>query len=332
MPTSSPGFRVVTASRLEPLFDRMADAMQADPLPPLARETIVVAQNVGLRKWVERALAHRLGVAASLDLQSPRGVATMLARALPGAGAAQAQHPFDSGPLAWRLDALLGTLPDEPVWAPIRAYLDRTDGQTMPLATRLATLFDDYQVYRPEVLAGWARDTAPPADFAHGVWQAELWRRLVADAGGTRDRASEMLALLDALADPEEALRQTFPEVRVSVFGALLFPPIYLRVLHALAHHVPVTVYAVVPGDAAGGESHAHPLLRALAGRTRDYWAVTGGLGDVPRESLPVSDLGVSPTALHHLQAALASDMTPTIPVPADGSIRVHDCHSERRE
>ena len=332
MPTSSPGFRVVTASRLEPLFDRMAGVMEAEPLDPLARETIVVAQNVGLRKWVERALAHRLGVAASLDLQSPRGVATTLARALPGAGAAQAQHPFDSGPLAWRLDALLATLADEPVWAPVRAYLERTDGQTMALATRLATLFDDYQVYRPEVLAGWARGTPPPADFAHGAWQAELWRRLVADAGSTRDRASEMLTLLDALPHPEEELRKTFPETRVSVFGALLFPPIYLRVLHALARHVPVTVYTVVPGDATGGESHAHPLLRALAGRTRDYWAVTGGLGDVPRESLSVPDLGVSPTALRHLQAALASDATPARPVPADGSIRIHDCHSERRE
>ncbi len=332
MPTSSPRFRVVTAPRLEPLFETMAGVMRAEPLAPLDRETIVVAQNVGLRRWVERELARSLGVAASLNLQSPRGLATTFARALPGSGAAEAQHPFDAGPLAWRLDALLATLPKEPVWAEVHAYLDRTDGQTMPLATRLAALFDDYQVYRPEVLAGWAAGDAPPADFAHGAWQSELWRRLVAEREGARDRASEMLALLDALADPAEPLREALPQRRVSVFGALLFPPVYLRVLHALSRHVPVTVYATVPGDATGDRSHAHPLLRALAGRARDYWTVTNGLGDVRREALPAEAPAPETTALRHLQDALAADAPPASTVPADPSVRVHDCHSERRE
>ncbi len=329
MPSSSPGFRVVTAPRLEPLFARLAATFRDAPLDPTARETIVVAQNVGLRRWVERGLARDLGVAASLDLRSPRELTTDLARRLaPGDASDDRAHPFEAAGLAWRIRAVLDDLPADPAWAPVRAYLDRTAGQTMPLATRLAALFDDYQVYRPDVLVGWGRGARPPDDFPHGGWQAALWQRLVAQETGTRDRATEMLALLDALADPPDGLLAHVPS-RVAVFGALLVPPVHLRAVHALARHVPVTVYAVVPGDAAGA-THAHPLLRALAGRTRDYWSVLGGLGGVERERLPCE----SPpeTALGGLQAALATDTCPPAPTPIDATVRVHDCHSPTRE
>ena len=328
---------MVTAPRLEPLFDALAGALAASPLPPTERETILVAQNKGLRAWLTHALAHELGCAAALDLSAPLTFSTDLARPLvpnarPGDGE---RHPFDPGPLAWRLAPILGALDDAPVWAPLRAYLNRTGGQTMPLAKRIAALFDDYQVYRPDVLAAWARGDDGPA-FAHGAWQRALWRRLVADGRPTLDRAAGLVALADALDGGGERARRLLPE-RVSVFGALLFPPLYLRVLAAVARHVPVTLYAVTPGEAAG-DTHAHPLLRALAGRSRDYWTVLDALGAADRQRLAV-DLGTmgdpATPALHQLQDALARDAVPEAPValdPDDRSIRVHDCHSPTRE
>ncbi|WP_412069919.1 exodeoxyribonuclease V subunit gamma [Rubrivirga sp. IMCC43871] len=330
MSVSSPGFRVVTAPRLEPLFARLAATLRDDPLDPTLRETILVAQNVGLRSWLGRELAQALGVAASLDLSSPRELVTGLARRLDRETAPPEDeaHPFEAAGLAWRIRAILDDLPDVAVWAPVRAYLDRTANQTMPLATRLAALFDDYQVYRPDALAGWVGGTPPPADFPHGAWQAALWRQLVAESPGTRDRATEMRALLAALRDAPDVLREHFP-TRIAVFGAGLFPPVHLRALHALAPHVPVTLYAVAPGDATG-PTHDHPLLRALAGRSRDYWSVLDGLGGVERED--VASEAPPPTSLGGLQAALASDTRPSAPAPVDATIRIHDCHSATRE
>ena len=336
MPSLSPGFRVVTAPRLEPLFDRLAATLGDEPLPPLERETILVAQNKGLRAWLTQRLAQQLGCAAGLRLDSPLVFATALARELvPGATGDDERHPFDAGPLAWRLAPMLDSLGDDPAYAPLRAYLDATGGQAMPLATRIAGLLDDYQVYRPPVLAAWAQGAPPdpadvPADFAHGAWQAALWRRLVADAPGVKDRAAGLVALAEALRQSEPGTVEGLP-VRVSVFGALVFPPLYLDVLRALARHVPVTFYAVVPGDAAGDGTHAHPLLRALAGRSRDFWTV---LGDpAARHRLPTEIDGGS--ALAQLQRALAADAPPGAPVPLvddDRSLRVHDCHSAVRE
>ncbi|MEM0961671.1 MAG: exodeoxyribonuclease V subunit gamma [Bacteroidota bacterium] len=354
MPGSS-GLHLVTAPRLEPLFEHLADHLATVPLPLTETETLLVAQNVGMRAWLTKALAERLGCAAALDLGTPLTFATDLAQASvrharPDDGE---RHPFDGGPLAWRLAPLLSTLPDDPVYAPLAAYLDRTDGQTMPLASRIAALFDDYQVYRPDVMAAWADGHDAVPTFAHSAWQRALWQRLVAQASPTLDRAAGILALADRLRGSDTRAVAHLP-TRVLVFGSLLFPPIHLRVLVEAARHIPVTVYAVTPGDSAGA-THRHPMLRALAGRSRDFWTVLASLtdpdaggGSAPvgasgvafqRTHLPLTSAGGSLSAgasgLRQLQAALASDTPPEAPValdPSDRSLRVHDCHSPTRE
>ena len=338
---SSPGLSIVTAPRLEPLFERLAEAVGGDPLPPLERETILVAQNKGLRAWLTHELARAHGCAAGLDLRAPLTFVTDLARELvPGARPPGGErHPYDAGPLAWRLAPMLEALDDDPAYAPLRSYLDRTGGRAMPLAARLAALFDDYQVYRPDVLAAWAAGADPDPAFAHGAWQAALWRRLADDP--TLDRAAGLVALAETLRQSETV--EHLPR-RVSVFGALLFPPLYWRVLAEVARHRPVTVYAVTAGPRPTTEPQAHPLLRALAGRTRDYWTVLADLGAPPpvRLAEPVGEPPRSPVpgpqslpdALRQLQDALAHDVVPDpVPLrPGDRSVRIHDCHSATRE
>ena len=270
-----PGLSVVTAPGLGPLFERLAETLEAAPLPPLQRETVVVSRNAGLRAWLTHALAERLGCAAALDLPAVVGLVDRLA------GTRQGDQPFEAGPLAWRLAPLLESLGDDPVYDHVRSYLGKTGG-VMPLASRLARLFDDYQVYRPAVLAAWERGEDPVPQFAHGPWQAALWRALV--AGGLEHRGVFLDRLRAQLARPEPRL--TLP-ARVSVFGGLVLPPVYARMLVALSRHVPVAVYAVTPGHAPTAEPHAHPLLRALAGRTRDFWLVQAELSAPPPERLP---------------------------------------------
>ena len=345
-PVRAPGLSIVTAPGLEPLFDRLAATLEADPLPPLERETVVVGGNVGLRVWLTQALARRLGCAASLDLPSPVQLAMRLA------GTEGDTQPYEPGPLAWRLVPVLEGLdarPDADAYGPLRAYLDKTGGQTMPLARRLASLFDDYQVYRPDVLEAWGRGEDPHPEFAHGRWQAALWRALAAD--DLPDRAAQFASVERRLAEARPGL--PLP-ARLAVLGGLVDPPVYYRVIAGIARHVPVTLYAVTAGPGPTTEPHAHPLLRALAGRTRDYWHVLRGL-DAPEPErltgkLDVSGDGASAEAgleagpgavgrveapaLRQLQAALAGDAVPE-PVPldaADRSVRVHDCHSPRRE
>ncbi len=340
MPEPPAGFSVVAASRLEPLLARLGATLRDRPLAPLQRETVVVARKKGLRRWVERELAQVLGVAASLDLRSPRDLATDLAGWLVPEGQPDdaRQHPFETAALAWRIRAVLDALPADAVYDRVHVYLDRSAQRgegAMPLAAKLAELFDTYQVYRPGTLAAWAEGRHLHAAWPDEPWQADLWRRLLdtGDAPGL-DHASHLTRLLDRL---RRADGLDLPVARVSVFGTLVFPPLHWRVLGALARHVPVTVYAVAHGlpaaDPYAPTEPANPLLRDLGGRTRDWVSVLTDLGSPPIER--VTTASDPACALHRLQAALAADAAPDAPAPcspSDRSVRVLDCHSPLRE
>lgn len=316
--------------------------MREHPLAPLERETVVVARNVGLRRYLERELAWALGVAASLDLVSPRDLTSSLAKALIPSGAADdfRTHPFEAAALAWRIRDLLETHRNDPIYDRVRIYLDRAAerGEAgLPLAARLAELFDTYQVYRPDALATWARGQRIRDDWPDEPWQADLWRRLTdEDATQARgiDRATHLTRLIDRLKTQSGF---AIPVSRVSVFGALVFPPLYWRVLAALARHVPVTVYAVAHGlaeDIYTVDNPEHPLLQDLGGRTREWVSMLRDIGEPPVERIASSSPSLDPSLLHRLQNDLTADARPTLAVgtPTDRSIRVLDCHSPLRE
>ena len=60
---------------------------------------------------------------------------------------------------------------------------DATGRKIWQLSRAVARIFDDYQVYRPDVLQRWAGpDTWEQEDIASGAaWQAWLWQHLVRD-------------------------------------------------------------------------------------------------------------------------------------------------------
>ena len=355
--------RVLTAARLEPLADWLADRMARAPLPPLERETVVIAQNHGLADWLTRALADRIGCAAGLDVVTPRALVGRLVRRVTPSADGGPAAPFERDALRWRLARLLDGLPDEAVFAPVRAFADRL-GPDAPvlLAERLARLFDDYQVFRPDVLGAWERGAPtgePDVDaHPHAAWQAALWRTLAAERPG-RSRAAQtdaLVAALDAMASAAD-LPPGVPS-RVTVFGAGLFPPTYLRVLHALGRLVEVHALTVTPTGERPPDAFAHPLLDDLGRRAIEHAAVLASLGATflpPGEVAPAQPVteGVPtpplrsteevapaqpvtegvPTALARLQSDLAADRPGRHPLdPADRSLTVHACHSPRRE
>ncbi|MBX3463795.1 MAG: exodeoxyribonuclease V subunit gamma [Planctomycetes bacterium] len=308
-----PGLAVLTSHRLEDLGAALAARLATAPLPPLATETIVVPTR-GLARWLELELASRHGIAAGLRFPFPGAFLAELA----APARAGAPDPFAPELLALRLFRLLGDAELTPQFDLAARYCeDDPDGRKRwQLAERLAAAFDDYQLYRSDLLARAGagddlRDQGP-----HGPWQAALWRALLRDAGlappaparrgraranggprlfpdppagqgpGDAAAAHRIDGLRTLLADADRA-RAVLPP-RLSVFGAGSLPPAFVELLQRVALHIPVHLYVPQPTphwfgdqrprDHAGG----HALLARFGTLAREFADQLDRLEDEP--------------------------------------------------
>ncbi|MBK5355427.1 exodeoxyribonuclease V subunit gamma [Pseudomonas sp. TH41] len=192
-----PGFMIIHSNRLDDLRALAVSWMQRYPLAPLENEVVLVHSN-GIAQWLKLALAEDTqaggcGIAAALDVQLPASFLWQAYRSVLGADSTPENSPLDKTPLNWRLMRLLPHLLAKPNFQSLQRFLEQDDDlrKRHQLAERLADLFDQYQVYRADWLEDWAagRDQlrqingAPRPLNADNLWQAELWRELLADVG-----------------------------------------------------------------------------------------------------------------------------------------------------
>ncbi|WP_090045859.1 exodeoxyribonuclease V subunit gamma [Limnohabitans sp. 2KL-27] len=251
MPASSisPGFIALHSHRSEVLADTLTAWLRAHPLLPLESEVVLVQSN-GMAEWIKIELARQGGalggVCAATRVELPSRFLWRTYRQVLGAANVPPDSPLDKLPMTWRLMALLPGCLADPVFQPVAGFLrgDEPD-RLLQLASRLADLFDQYQIYRPDWLQDWAagRNVLRKA-AGHDVlgedqlWQAELWRRVLATLDDTQRQATRPALHARALAHLQSGQPLASPVARrVSVFGMSHMPGQLLEMLAALAAH-----------------------------------------------------------------------------------------------
>ncbi|MEJ7137196.1 exodeoxyribonuclease V subunit gamma [Amphibiibacter pelophylacis] len=260
------GLMVIHANQTESLRDVLIAWMRRHPLAPLDTEHLLV-QSQGMGQWLRLAMARPvdqggLGVCAGVRTELPAQLVWRLYRTVLGAagdgvagqGGVPAQSPFDRQALLWRLMRLLPGLARQPVFAPLQRFLqgDADGRRCHQLAQRLADLLDQYQVYRADWLALWARGQDALLDGegrplplpGDAAWQPALWRALCDDVGP------------DLAGSARSAVHQRFVETvegwtgeppsglptRLMVFGLSSLPQQTLEALALLSRWRPVLV------------------------------------------------------------------------------------------
>ncbi|OQW94114.1 MAG: exodeoxyribonuclease V subunit gamma [Beggiatoa sp. IS2] len=342
-------FHVYTSNRLEILVETLAKTMIREPLPnPLTKEIIVV-QSKGMERWVSLQLAEHLGIWANGYFPFPNAMLWQLFKNV--LGHLPDTSPFEREVITWSLLGLLPNFLEHPAFAELQRYLhtDLTGIKRLQLAQRIANLFDQYIVFRPQMLAEWERGHSPES------WQAILWRALVARYG-TDHRAELRARFFQNVASP--TIQQRLPK-RLSVFGIPALPPFYLEVLAALGTLTTTTVqvFLVNPCQEHWGTIVTNREMRRLERQSQSptdlhfeqgnsLLASLGKLGRDFGEMLlghnpEISPLFVEPgeatvlncvqTDLLHLQER-GADIPKTTIYQTDKSIQIHVCHSPMRE
>lgn len=337
------------SNRLEELVQVLAEVVGRPAGGALEPEVIVV-QSKGMERWLGMELSRQLGVWSNAAFPFPRALVEQLFEAVLADGGAER---FSREGLTWAVLAVLPGLSREPAFAPVASYLrDDPDGlKRLQLSQRIAYLFDQYAVFRPEQVLDWERG-------AGKGWQPVLWRALVErlGSGHVAARAERFITTWRGL----DALPAGVPR-RISVFGISSLPPIYLRLLAAVAQRVDLHLFLLSPSREYWGEIRSErEALRALRGRAEEREALhleqenalLASLGRAGRDFLRVlenhadyheadRDLYRDP-GTHSMLTALQSDIlalrrrgpgaaAPPLPL-ADDSVTVHACHSPMRE
>ncbi len=372
------GLVVYRASRLEALLEPLLELLDAAPPEDVLTPQTVLAAHPGMRHWLTRALAKARGprgIVANLEVLLPSSFIDRLAQDVLGRQAV-ALPQWRSAQLRWQVFDLLESARGDLDAARLASYLDHGAPEDLlrrrfELADRLARLYAQYLVYRPDWLRRWERGERAlahldsPRARLEGELVAPLWRALKERLGD--HRADILQRLLPRL----RALPASTP---LHVFGLNHAPPQELAVLRALADSRLVALYAPDPCrefwgglsrdldalaarraqeaaaiDAAGeGDwfiEQGHPLLARWGRLGQQFFMALSEIDEVAedlrhwqdrRDPEPVNRLQRLQESLRRLDPGLLreplDDAIDETRARADDSLRVHACHTRLRE
>ena len=288
--TVATGLLILQGNKAEQLANTVLEFLARHPLRPLEPEIVLVQSN-GVAEWFRMAMAAHSGICAASQVELPGRFLWRSYRQILGSHSVPLHSPVDKSALTWRLLRDLPGLVGQQVFTPLARYLQPQDPDRLwQLAGRLADLFDQYQVYRPDWLGDWAegRDhlacgqgagtSVPPEQ----LWQPALWRAILAGLTDAQRQAirpqihQRALGALHAGAHSASADKLAtavqLPR-RVVLFGVSQLPLPLLELLAALAPYTQVILAVPNPcrfhwADAIDGrellalERRRHPLRR----------------------------------------------------------------------
>jgi exodeoxyribonuclease V gamma subunit len=357
--TAATGIRIYRASRLEALLLPLGTLLRAAPPAHALAPHELIAAHPGMRRWLLRELAKQAGpagIVANVRVELPSTWLDRLAGAVLGRDAV-AIEPYRRERLRWRIHELLAGIDDVRLAAYLEGDAASRARRRFQLADRLARIYTQYLVYRPDWLDAWARGRRTDPD---GGLLAAVWRPLHA-AIGRPHRGERVHALVEALRGSRHAVVATEP---LHVFGVAHLAPAELAVLQQVAASRLVVLYVPDPcreywggirsdrarlreavrRDPAGAATESlfledgHPLLGAW-GRMGQHFVlaldeIDACADDRDREDArsgePATRLEGVQESIRRFEPALIGEWAPR--PRADASLRVHACHTRLRE
>ncbi|WP_101776100.1 exodeoxyribonuclease V subunit gamma [Pasteurella oralis] len=236
--------------------ERLEDPFQSE---------IILVQSPGMAQWLQWKIAEQKGIASNIKFPMPASfIWQQYADNLPHV---EGQTPFNKTAMTWRLMRLIPTYLVQSEFESLRHYLSssvQTEQQKLyQLAHKIADLFDQYLVYRPEWILNWenGNDKAVIKQFKSLsvskddkffqqlkqdiTWQAILWRALIADIQA-QDEINLPLHRANLQSQFLQFLQQHQPvnvPARIFVFGISALPKGYLDTLYAMSQHCEVHLF-----------------------------------------------------------------------------------------
>ena len=262
--TSGQGIILYTSNDPEELVLKCAEDLKTPLSNPFKTEEFLV-QSRGMSSWLKLQMADELGVFANAKFRFPEETIWMILKGFLGSG--PDKNPYTKEGMAWKIFQLLPELiqNQKSVFSQVLRYLgDKTTrvdaDRSFRLCRQVATLYDSYLTYRPEMIMDWQAGRLPDGQ---NRWQGVLWQSLRKAFG--RKSLPELINQMDFDRVP---LDQNLLPERLSVFGISTLPPIFLDVLRVYGRVKPLRFYSLQPAPVMWGDVESEKDLEKWKDRS----------------------------------------------------------------
>ena len=253
---------------MEVLSEKLSKILSLSTGNSILKPEQILVQSPGMSTWLRIEIAEHNGIAAAQEFPLPSSFIWQLCYLL--LDDVPKTNPFTKSAMTWKLMSLLPQIINEEVFSPLRHYLGfEIEIKLFQLCGRIADIFDQYLVYRPDWILGWENNENPITLTEDQQWQPKLWRKLIEYNDVELDqshyhRANLHQALINALSSPELNINKL--PTQLFVFGISSMAPQTLDVLYQLANKIDVFMFSLSPcqhywGDIVDPKSRARMSL-----------------------------------------------------------------------
>ncbi len=281
-------FRVYYSNQITEQKNLLTAILAKDPNPDPFSQEIMLVQSLGMAQWLQMQIAQEIGVSGNVQFPYPTSFLWQQYRVLfPDL---PKENSFDRQSMLWRLMRIIPQFLEQPAFEALASYLNQGDQlKQYQLAEKIADLFDQYLVYRPQWLVLWEKGQSQAVvdeimravsfkqknakEIATNVaWQSILWNALVVDIKqdsdeaifNTSHRAYLQQRYFDKLDNLTATEKARLPK-RIFVFGISSLPHSQLAVLKKLSEHCNVHLFFTNPSMEYWANDREDKVLEKLA-------------------------------------------------------------------
>ena len=326
--------KILKSRKLTSLAGHLAGQMDqysgSDPLQP---QTIIVP-NLDTARWVKLFLAKNNGIAANIEFLLPSEWQYRQIRKL--YPELPKKLPSDILPMSWSIFQVLMNQKTISQFPKLQRYIvkqedARKETEAWKLAKQIASVFDEYMVYRPQLIMKWQSGKIGKDDEQ---WQADLWRLLNKKwktLGNEQVRKNRMELFGELLQKVEDG-KLTF-ESPIYVFNPGLIPEPILKTLNAAGRRTDLFFYYIQPVDdeQLTEENLKNPLLKSLGREAVNIHQTVSKNVNSENEFIGESRSHVR-CNLDKVKHSIFSNRALADVSEPDETIQVRSCHSPLRE
>lgn len=210
----------------------------------------LVTQTDGMNNWLKLQMAQKLGIAANYKFLKPNDLIQQVYHLFLPWGDAK---PLSAHNQTWLLYKLLADVAFIKRYKTVSDYYNTQNSdkeiKRLALAEKVADLFDQYQIYRPQLIREW--NQASTADLNNYDWQKHLWIKTKQLTGRQLlDKTLLSDFIYTALQNPQNQrkLNQNMPAVHL--FGLSITTDYHLELFYKIGQYINVWFYIINPAPA----------------------------------------------------------------------------------